>query len=287
MFPRIGVCFAILGAALQLSAQVEQATLLGTITDSTAKVIPGASVTVLNLGTGERRATLSDDRGNYQVTALNIGAYEVTVEQPGFRKQTVSGITLVVNQVARIDVKLEVGQVTEELTVQRGSANGADRRRDRQPAHQFEPDPGIADSGEPQYVPARADGGRHEPRAGSTVTQHPGSGRDSESRRTGRRSTTTGSSWTARRSRPRCTERCACGHRSRRSRNSESRPASTTPISGRRAAHRSFRPYVPEGTRSTAHSSSSCATTCWTRGSSSRVRLLRNSRCGGTISAQW
>ena len=50
MFPRIGVCFAILGAALQLSAQVEQATILGTVTDSTAKVIPGASVTVSELG---------------------------------------------------------------------------------------------------------------------------------------------------------------------------------------------------------------------------------------------
>jgi len=46
-----------------------------------------------------------------------IGAYEVIVEQPGFRKQTVSGITLVVNQMARIDVKLEIGQVTQELTV--------------------------------------------------------------------------------------------------------------------------------------------------------------------------
>jgi len=41
----------------------------------------------------------------------------VIVEQPGFRKQTVSGITLVVNQMARIDVKLEIGQVTQELTV--------------------------------------------------------------------------------------------------------------------------------------------------------------------------
>jgi hypothetical protein len=64
MFRRICVCFAILSAAFQLSAQVEQATLLGTITDSTGKVIPGASITVLNLGTGERRATRSDDRGN-------------------------------------------------------------------------------------------------------------------------------------------------------------------------------------------------------------------------------
>jgi len=112
---RIFAFLAILGAPL--SAQVEQATILGTVTDSSGDVVPGAPVTVLNSGTGERRATRSDDRGNYQVPALNIGAYEVIVEQPGFRKQTVSGITLVVNQMARIDVKLEVGQVTQELTV--------------------------------------------------------------------------------------------------------------------------------------------------------------------------
>src|SRR5437868_11719822 len=77
--------FLVILATLPLSAQVEQATILGTITDSSGDVVPGASVTVLNSGTGERRATLSDDRGNYQLPALNIGAYEVTVEKTGFR----------------------------------------------------------------------------------------------------------------------------------------------------------------------------------------------------------
>src|SRR6202521_890595 len=117
MLLRIFVFLAILAAVSPLSAQVEQATILGTVTDSSGDVVPGAPVTVLNSGTGERRSTRSDDRGNYQVPALNIGAYEVIVEQPGFRKQTISGITLVVNQMARIDVKLEVGAVTQELTV--------------------------------------------------------------------------------------------------------------------------------------------------------------------------
>ena len=55
MSRHIFVLLAILGAALPLSAQVEQATILGTVTDSSGDVVPGASVTVLNSGTGERR----------------------------------------------------------------------------------------------------------------------------------------------------------------------------------------------------------------------------------------
>lgn len=117
MSPRVFALSAFLVAALQLSAQVEQATILGTVTDNTGAVVGGATVTVRNSGTGERRATKTDDRGNYQATALNIGTYEVIIEHTGFRKETVSGIAVGVNQMARIDVKLEVGQVTQELTV--------------------------------------------------------------------------------------------------------------------------------------------------------------------------
>jgi hypothetical protein len=115
MSQRIFALFLI--AALPLSAQVEQATILGAVTDNTGSVVAGATVTVRNIGTGERRATKTDDRGNYQAQALNIGVYEVSVEHAGFRKETVSGIAIGVNQMARIDVKLEVGAVTQELTV--------------------------------------------------------------------------------------------------------------------------------------------------------------------------
>ena len=104
MSPRVFALSVFLIAALPLSAQVEQATILGAVTDNTGSVVAGATVTVRNAGTGERRATKTDDRGNYQVQALNIGTYEVSVEHAGFRKETVSGIAVAVNQSARIDV---------------------------------------------------------------------------------------------------------------------------------------------------------------------------------------
>jgi len=116
MPPRIFALSLFLVASLPLSAQVEQATILGAVTDNTGSVA-GATVTVRNIGAGECRATRTGDRGNYQAQALNIGVYEVSVEHAGFRKETVSGIAIGVNQMACIDVKLEVGAVTQELTV--------------------------------------------------------------------------------------------------------------------------------------------------------------------------
>ena len=92
---RLSGLLVFLRGLVVLHAQVEQATILGTIIDNAGAVVPGANVTVRNSGTGERRTAKSDDRGNYEVSALNIGAYEVSVEHPGFRKETVSGITLV------------------------------------------------------------------------------------------------------------------------------------------------------------------------------------------------
>ncbi|HLY39737.1 MAG TPA: carboxypeptidase-like regulatory domain-containing protein, partial [Terracidiphilus sp.] len=117
MSRRIPGLLILLLAALPISAQVEQATIVGTVTDNSGASVGGAAVTVRNTGTGERRTTKTDDHGNYQVQALNIGTYEVSVEQSGFSKQTVSGIGLIVNQVARVDVTLQVGQMTQQVTV--------------------------------------------------------------------------------------------------------------------------------------------------------------------------
>ncbi len=110
---------ALLAPVLSLTAQQsEQATLLGTVTDTSGAIVSGATVTVINLGTNERRVTTTDSRGAYQVPALNIGKYSVTVEQTGFRQQTVSDIVLAVNQQARIDVQLQVGDTRQEVTVE-------------------------------------------------------------------------------------------------------------------------------------------------------------------------
>lgn len=102
--------------ALSLIAQTT-GSLRGLVTDASGAIVPGAKVLVSNEGTGlERRAT-TNESGLYIVPALPVGRYSVGVEANGFKKKTLTGLVLEVNQEARVDLSLEVGQVTESVTV--------------------------------------------------------------------------------------------------------------------------------------------------------------------------
>lgn len=89
----------------------------GTITDSSGAVLPNATVRLLNSATGATREVKTNDSGIYNFPALPPGGYSVTVEQPGFQKQIRSGITIQVQQVARVDFSLVVGEVTQTMEV--------------------------------------------------------------------------------------------------------------------------------------------------------------------------
>jgi len=89
----------------------------GVITDISNATVPNASVTLLNPATGATRLVHSDDSGFYTFAALPPGVYTVTVEQSGFRKQVRSDITLQVQQIARINFSLSVGQASEVIDV--------------------------------------------------------------------------------------------------------------------------------------------------------------------------
>lgn len=91
--------------------------LTGRITDPTDAVVPGADVTVTNEDTGIRRETRSNELGYYVVPLLQPGRYAVTVQKQGLRPIRRSGITLEVDQAARVDFVMEVGTVTETVQV--------------------------------------------------------------------------------------------------------------------------------------------------------------------------
>jgi Carboxypeptidase regulatory-like domain/TonB dependent receptor len=107
------VCLCVAPAA----AQQETATITGTITDATGAVIPRAAVTVTNVLTNQSVKTESDDQGLYVVPSLRPGEYSVTAESSGFPKTVRSGITLQVAQVARVNITLQTGQLTEVVEV--------------------------------------------------------------------------------------------------------------------------------------------------------------------------
>lgn len=114
--------FLILLLALLLSASVQvmaQATgsISGSVTDAKGAVIPNATVTARHVGTNESRTAQTDDEGRYRFERLPIGAYEVTVEAGNFARYVRSGITLVVDQKAVVDVAMTPKGVQETVTV--------------------------------------------------------------------------------------------------------------------------------------------------------------------------
>ncbi len=116
---------ALLGSMLLLAAlpaQDVRSTILGTVTDASGAAVAGATVTITNTGTQERRTAVTTDRGDYEVSSLDVGLYEAAVEMSGFRKEVITGIRLEVGQRARVDAKLSVGDITQQVTVEASAA---------------------------------------------------------------------------------------------------------------------------------------------------------------------
>jgi Carboxypeptidase regulatory-like domain len=101
-----------------LFAQAVTGTLLGTVSDSTGAVVAGVKVTVTNQDTGLTRSVKTDAIGEYTVPSIPTGMYTVLAEMDGFKATALSNVELGVDQRARIDVKLEVGAMTESVTIE-------------------------------------------------------------------------------------------------------------------------------------------------------------------------
>ena len=107
-----------LGAALAASAQTTGgATLRGTVVDTTGAVVANAKVLVTSIQTSFVYEGITTPEGGYYIPYVNPGEYRITVEAPGFKKFVREGITLRTAEIPRIDVQLELGNVTESVTV--------------------------------------------------------------------------------------------------------------------------------------------------------------------------
>ena len=107
------------------TAQDVTGRIVGTVTDAQGSVVPKAKVTVTNTQTGQSHAMLSDATGAYQAIALQIGTYTISAEREGFRKALSAAQTLQINQTLHVDLKLEVGEVSETVEVA-ASASGVE-----------------------------------------------------------------------------------------------------------------------------------------------------------------
>jgi hypothetical protein len=105
------------GVPSTVYAQAVTGTLLGNVTDSSGAAVPGATVTATETQTNSSRTAISNEAGHYIFSSLRNGTYTVEAELQGFRKVIRQNVRVDVNTTMRVDLSLELGQVTESVTV--------------------------------------------------------------------------------------------------------------------------------------------------------------------------
>lgn len=123
--PSLIVCVIVLAimlaASLRVSAQAVTGAILGTISDASGARVPGATVKAINSLTGVSHTTKADAQGDYIFPALPVGQYRIEADVAGFRRFVRQGVSLSVNQNARVDVALQLGQVTQAVVVKQNA----------------------------------------------------------------------------------------------------------------------------------------------------------------------
>jgi hypothetical protein len=111
--------FLLICGVLAVSAlgQLDRGAITGSVKDATGAVLPGANVTVENQNTGVKTEAITNDIGNYSFPNLPIGRYSLTYAMPGFKTLERTGITVGVAQNVRVDVVLDLGEVSDLVTV--------------------------------------------------------------------------------------------------------------------------------------------------------------------------
>src|SRR5438105_9348471 len=109
---------AVLILAFNVCGQSNRAVIVGNVLDQSGSTVANAKVTVVNQATNASTTATTSSEGQYTVTNLEPGAYRVTVTADGFNEKSIRDITLFVNQTARVNVSLEVGNVSTRVDVE-------------------------------------------------------------------------------------------------------------------------------------------------------------------------
>jgi len=106
----------------RLNAQVLYGSLVGTVTDQTGAVVPNATITITNVNTGQTREITTDNAGHYSMPNVLEGTYDLGVKMTGFRPHLQKGVVVPINTVTQINLSLQVGAVTETVSVEAAAA---------------------------------------------------------------------------------------------------------------------------------------------------------------------
>jgi len=101
-----------------LPALAQDATIVGTVTDSTGAAVPNVTVIITNTDTGQVRQLTTNEVGQYTAPGLHIGHYTVRAKGTGFKVVERNDIVLNVGDRTRVDVQMQIGQAQESITVE-------------------------------------------------------------------------------------------------------------------------------------------------------------------------
>ncbi len=99
------------------AAQVNKSNLVGIVRDTSGSAVPGVTIRITDTGTGAVRQEVTDETGLYRAALLDVGTYNLEAEKAGFKKAVRNGIELQVGETTTIDLTLEVGAISESVTV--------------------------------------------------------------------------------------------------------------------------------------------------------------------------
>jgi hypothetical protein len=120
---KIYTAIAALALAVSASAQIATITsLVGTVSDSSGRVIAGAKITAVNGETSDTYNYVTNQDGNYRIDFVKVGTYDVTAEYTGFSRAQRKGSVVTINQIVRNDFTLVPGTVQESVTVEASAA---------------------------------------------------------------------------------------------------------------------------------------------------------------------
>jgi hypothetical protein len=113
----ICLLLVVLVAPIRVNGQADTGTIVGTVQDASGAVVTNSTITLTQVGTDAKTSVKTDELGNYIATPLRIGSYSITVETPGFKTETRTGIVLRVQDRLRVDFALQIGSVNETVNV--------------------------------------------------------------------------------------------------------------------------------------------------------------------------
>src|SRR2546430_4337170 len=113
----LAATFFLIATISTLWGQGSVGTLNGTVLDPAGAVVPGAAVVLVNNATGEEHKTTSTSAGAYTLPYIPAGTYKLRVSAPGFRTSEADNVILRVAQTLTVNITVEVGAVSEQVTV--------------------------------------------------------------------------------------------------------------------------------------------------------------------------